>query len=79
MPADWPRFWHHGQWNELRARIVSNPPKITSWINGVRFMELADTETRLPNSGGIDLQVHGGGDLTKYFVRYRYIRVKELK
>ena len=29
--------------------------------------------------GGIALQVHGGGDYTKQFVRYRNIRVKELK
>jgi hypothetical protein len=79
-PADWPRFWHHGQWNELRARIVSNPPKITTWINGVRFMEYEDTEKRLGDCGGIALQVHGGGgDLTKQYVRYRNIRVKQLK
>ncbi len=79
-PADWPLFWHHGQWNELRARIVSNPPKITTWINGVRFMEYEDTEKRLGDTGGIALQVHGGGgDLTKQYVRYRNIRVKQLK
>lgn len=77
-PADWPNFWHHGQWNELRARIVGNPPKITTWINGVRFMEFEDSEKRHPDSGGIALQVHGGGDTTKEFVRYRNIRVKEL-
>ena len=78
-PADWPRFWKHGQWNELRARIVGNPPKITTWIHGVRFMEFEDTEQRPPDAGGIALQVHGGGgDLTKQFVRYRNIRVKAL-
>ncbi|MBL9125326.1 MAG: DUF1080 domain-containing protein [Planctomycetaceae bacterium] len=78
-PADWPKFWKHGQWNELRARIVGNPPQITTWINGVRFMEFQDTEKRHPDTGGIALQVHGGGDTTKEFVRYRNIRVKELK
>ena len=31
------------------------------------------------DKGGIALQVHGGGDYTKQFVRYRNIRVKELK
>jgi hypothetical protein len=77
-PADWPNFWKHGQWNELRARIVSNPPKITTWINGVRFMEFEDKEKRHPDTGGIALQVHGGGDSTKEFVRYRNIRVKTL-
>jgi hypothetical protein len=79
-PADWASFWKHGQWNELRARIVGNPPKVTTWINGVRFMEFQDTEKRHQETGGIALQVHGGGgDLTKHYVRYRNVRVKELK
>ncbi len=78
-PEAWPDFWKHGQWNELRARIVGNPPTITTWINGVRFMEWTDTEKRHPDRGGIALQVHGGGDFTRQFVRYRNIRVKVLK
>ena len=78
-PADWPTFWKHGQWNELRARIDGNPPKITTWINKVRFMEFTDTEKRHPDAGSIALQVHGGGDFTKQFVRYRNVRVKTLK
>jgi hypothetical protein len=77
--ADWPKFWKHGEWNELRARIEGNPPKITTWIKGVKFMEYQDTEKRLSDKGGIALQVHGGGDYTKQFVRYRNIRIKELK
>jgi Domain of Unknown Function (DUF1080) len=75
---DWQQFWKHGEWNELRARIESNPPKITTWIKGVKFMEYTDSEKRLADTGGIALQVHGGGDYTKQFVRYRNIRVKEL-
>lgn len=74
----WPSFWRHGQWNELRARIVNNPPTITTWINGVKIMEWTETEVRHPAQGGIALQVHGGGDFTKQFVRYRNIRVKRL-
>ncbi|VTS01091.1 3-keto-disaccharide hydrolase [Tuwongella immobilis] len=77
-PKDWPQFWKHGEWNELRARIVGNPPTITTWIKGVKFMEFTDTEKRLPDAGGIALQVHGGGDYTKSYVRYRNIRVKDL-
>lgn len=76
---EWAKFWKHGEWNELRARIEGNPPKITTWIKGVKFMEFQDTEKRLSDKGGIALQVHGGGDYTKQFVRYRNIRVKELK
>jgi hypothetical protein len=78
-PMKWPEFWHHGKWNELRARIEGNPPKITTWIKGVKFMEIQDTQKRLPDQGGIALQVHGGGDYTKQFVRYRKVRVKELE
>jgi hypothetical protein len=77
-PSQWPSFWKHGQWNELRARIVGNPPRIVTWINGVRFMEFQDQEKRHVEKGGIALQVHGGGNVTKEFVRYRKIRIKEL-
>jgi len=76
--ADWKAFWTPGEWNELRARVVGNPPTITTWIKGVKFMHYTDTEKRLGDAGGIALQVHGGGDYTKQFVRYRNIRVKEI-
>ncbi len=74
----WKSLWKHGEWNELRARIVGNPPKVTTWINGVKFMEFQDVEKRHPDAGMIALQVHGGGDFTKQFVRYRGVRVKTL-
>lgn len=77
-PEKWPEFWKHGQWNALRARIVGNPPHITTWIKDVKFMEHQETEKRHPDTGGIALQVHGGGDYTKQYVRYRNIRVKKL-
>lgn len=78
-PADWPEFWKHGEWNVLRARIEGNPPKITTWINNVRFMEWQESEVRHPATGGIALQVHGGGNFTDQYVRYRGIQVKVLK
>lgn len=77
-PEKWAEFWKHGEWNELKARITGNPPTITTWIKGVKFMEYTDTKNRLPDRGFIGLQVHGGGDYTKQFVRYRNIKVKEL-
>ncbi|MBI2946087.1 MAG: DUF1080 domain-containing protein [Verrucomicrobia bacterium] len=78
LPESWPHFWRHGQWNELRARIVGNPPHITTWINGVKIMEWQEKELRHPDKGGIALQVHGGGNMTNQFVRYRNIRVKTI-
>jgi hypothetical protein len=59
LPAAWPIFWKHGQWNEIRARIVGNPATVTTWINGVKFMEWTDTIPRLAD-GYLALQVHGG-------------------
>ncbi|MCC2672050.1 MAG: hypothetical protein K0Q72_4522 [Armatimonadetes bacterium] len=75
---EWPKLWKHGKWNELRARIEGNPPHIQTWINGKKIMEFTDKEKRHPDQGSIALQVHGGGDFTTQFVRYRKIRVKEL-
>jgi hypothetical protein len=74
----WPKCWQHGKWNELRARITGELPHITTWINGVKFMEWTETEKRLDRTGGIALQVHGGGNMTNQFVRYRNIRIKLL-
>jgi hypothetical protein len=76
--ADWPRFWRSDGWNEIRARITGNPPRVTSWVNGVRFLEFDDDRRRLPDRGAIALQVHGGGDHRGQFARYRNIRVKPL-
>jgi hypothetical protein len=77
-PDLWPDFWRHGEWNALRARITGNPPTVVTWVRGVKFMEFTDKEKRHPDKGGIALQVHGGGDFTKQFVRYRNVRVKVL-
>ena len=78
LPESWKYFWRHGQWNELRARIEGNPPHITTWINGVKIMEWQENELRHPEKGSIALQVHGGGNHTNEFVRYRNIQVKKL-
>jgi hypothetical protein len=79
-PEKWAKFWKHGEWNELKARIEGNPPKVTTWIKGTKFMEWTDEKKRLPDDGGIALQVHGGAP-ERFFgktVRYRNIRVKTL-
>ena len=52
MPLeDWPKFWKHGQWNELRARIVGNPPHITTWIKGVKFMDWTEPDEAASRQG----------------------------
>lgn len=77
-PEEWAKLWKHGQWNELKARITGNPPTIHTWINGKKFMEWTDDKKHHVDEGGIALQVHGGGDFVKEYVRYRNIRVKVL-
>ena len=57
---------------------MGQPPHITTWIKGVKFMDWTDPMKRHQDEGGIALQVHGGGDHTREFVRYRNIRVKVL-
>jgi hypothetical protein len=47
-------------------------------IHGACRISDSDTEQRLPDRGGIALQLHGEGDFTNQFVRYRNIRVREL-
>ena len=71
--ADDPRI---GTVLQDRYRIVARGPIIETYVNGVRASRLMDD---LRPEGFIALQVHGGGDYTKQFVRYRNIRVTELK
>lgn len=82
LPEAWPAFWRHGEWNELRARIVGgDKPTITTWINGVKISEWTETEARHPPRGRIALQIHGGGSPADYagkFVRYRGMKVREI-
>lgn len=78
-PEQWKTFWKKDGWNEFRMRITGgDKPTITTWINGMQILTWTETEARLPEKGSIGLQVHGGGDWTKHFVRYRNIRVKDL-
>lgn len=70
-------LWRPG-WNELRARIIGNPPRITTWLNGVLQIDFQDTERRLPDRGAIALQMHGGDAHGRGAVRFRAIRVTPL-
>jgi len=73
------RFGYIDHINELWARITGNPPRILTWVKGVQFMDFTDKMKRHPDTGGIALQVHGGGDYTKQFVRYRHLRIQVLE
>ncbi len=74
-PAGTP--WRPG-WNTLRARIVGNPPHITTWLNGELIVDFQDSERRLPDRGAIALQMHGGEVHGAGSVRFGNIRVTPL-
>jgi len=77
-PAGWPDFWHVGRWNEIRARIVGDPPTITTWVNGVQILTHTEPKSVHPAKGHIGLQVHGGAVYGNGQVRYRNLRIRRL-
>ncbi len=72
-------FFKNEEWNKFR--VVANGPRIQTWINGQPIEDLNDEpiyETHA--SGFIGLQVHGiKAGTGPYEVRWRNIRIKELK
>ncbi len=36
----WNHLWKAGEWNELRIRCVGAEPRITTWVNGIKVMEM---------------------------------------
>lgn len=44
--ADFNKVWRHGEFNTLRIRCEGPAPHITTWINGVKMMELDGTTFR---------------------------------
>lgn len=77
LPDAWRHFWRVGEWNEVRARIVGDPPTITTWINGVQILQHVEPQSIHPARGHIGLQIHGGAR-SKGTVRYRNVRVRSL-
>lgn len=59
-------------WNTLRIRVVG--PKIKTWLNGKKMVQLKDEKIGA-GEGGIALQIHDGGGIK---VRWRNIVLKEL-
>jgi hypothetical protein len=75
LPDAWPYFWRAGDWNEVRTRIVGDPPTITTWVNGVQILQ--HVEAKSVARGHIGLQIHGGAR-SKGAVRYRKVRLRSL-
>ncbi len=62
-------------WNRFVIRAVG--PRIQTWINGQKIEDITDPDSY--QSGFIGLQVHGVGDKGPFEVRWRDIRIHEIK
>jgi hypothetical protein len=79
--AMWPTLWNPTSYNEMRARIEGNPPRIQVWISGTKVMDFTDTMVRsnVDASGPLAIQVHSGSRwIPNGTVAFRNIRVRDL-
>lgn len=65
----------NNDWNRFVVRAVG--PRIQTWINGRKIEDIVDPDSY--QSGFIGLQVHGVGDRGPFEVRWRDIRIHEIK
>ncbi|WOO40601.1 DUF1080 domain-containing protein [Rubellicoccus peritrichatus] len=38
--SEWNKVWRHGEWNTLKIRCTGSEPVVTTWVNGVKIMEM---------------------------------------
>ncbi|HEX6276701.1 MAG TPA: DUF1080 domain-containing protein [Polyangiaceae bacterium] len=79
--ATWSTLWNPTGFNEIRSRIEGNPPRIQSWISGVKVMDFTDGRVRseIDASGPLAIQVHSGSRWAQGgAVRFRNIRARDL-
>ena len=62
-----------GEWNEYRIRAEG--PHIQLWLNGVQTVDFTETETGIPLTGIIAVQIHGNATS---LVRYKDILIEAL-
>lgn len=61
-----------GKWNKMKIKVKGS--SVTSWLNGVKMIELEDEKIG-KGKGAIALQIHDGGGIK---VRWKNIIIKEL-
>ena len=61
-----------GEWNTIKIRVVGD--KVTTWLNGVKMVELEDEKIG-EATGSIALQIHAGGGIK---IRWKNALVKEI-
>ena len=71
------KAFKNGEWNTYR--VVAKGNSIMTWVNGTQVADLVDEKSKMP-SGFIGLQVHSiGAGSGPYEVRWRNLKIKELK
>lgn len=73
------KYFKNGEWNKYRVRAVGR--HIETWINDHKVADLMYNEERYKENaeGVIGLQVHGVGNNGPYSVRWRNIKITEIK
>lgn len=61
-----------GEWNTMKIKVQGK--ELTSWLNGIKMIDLEDEKIG-DGEGGIVLQIHSGGDVK---VSWRNIKIEEL-
>ena len=60
-------------WNELVIRCQG--PRLEIWVNGVQTVDYTEADAKIPRTGRIGLQIHGGEPAV---ASYKDIRIKSL-
>jgi len=78
---DWNKSWKEGDWNEIRIACKGSPPEIHTWLNGTPMADLkvVAKDPRVGASGHVGFKIHGAEDCFNNHVRFRNIRILELK
>jgi hypothetical protein len=89
---EWIEAWKVGQWNTARVTCIGQPPKITTWLNGVKISEFDGSSFIGPNydkrkvaellgpEGSIAVQVHGGTSWPKGATcRWKNIKIRPME
>jgi hypothetical protein len=51
--ADFNKVWRHGEFNTLKIRCTGKYPVITTWVNGVKMMEMDSTTFKARSLAGM--------------------------
>jgi hypothetical protein len=62
-------------WNDYRIRCEGR--RIRTWINGVLGVDYTEPDRKIPQSGRIGLQIHGGGPAEVWFKDISIVEIRQ--